>query len=146
MVVTKYRIEFHTQYEQCDLEFSEGLRRTFTSPVCSSRRPDTLKTLVPAFSSPPSSGRRRARIGAYRTATNAPKGWLAGDFDAGLRVPTPPAPRCSVGQIGRATRQLGNNSSTRASDAFPAKPTSRQMVSLTITGLLGRGRKLDTEL
>ena len=78
MIVTKYRIEFHTQYEQCDLEFSEGLRRTFTSLVCSSRRPDTLKTLVPDFSSPPSSGRRRARIGAYRTATNAPKGWLAG--------------------------------------------------------------------
>ena len=138
MIVTKYRIEFHTQYERCDLEFSEGLRRTFTSLVCSSRRPDTLKTLVLDFSSPPSSGRRRARTDAYRTATNAPKGWLAGDFDAGLRVPTPPAPRCSVGQIGRATRQLGNNSSTRASDAFPAKPTSRQMVSLTITGLLGR--------
>ena len=89
MIVTKYPIEFHTQYEQCDLELSEGLRRTFTSLVCSSRRPDTLKTLVPAFSSPPSSGRRRARIGAYRTATIPPKDWLTGNLDSGLHVARP---------------------------------------------------------
>ena len=138
MIVTKYPIEFHTQYEQCDLEFSEGLRRTFTSLVCSSRRPDTLQTLVPDLSLPPASRRQRARIGVYRTATHAPKGWLTENLDAGLRVPTSTAPRCSNGQVGRRTRRLGNKSITGASDTFPAKPTARPMVPLTITGLLGQ--------
>ena len=89
MIVTTYRIEFHTQYERCALEFSEGLRHVFTSLVCSSRRRDTLKTLVPDLSSPPSSGRQRARIGAYRTATIPPQDWLTGNLDSGLHVARP---------------------------------------------------------
>ena len=89
MIVTTYRIEFPTQYERCAWEFSEGLRHVFTSLVCSSRRRDTLKTLVPDRSSPPSSGRQRARTGAYRTATNPPKDWLTGNLDARLRGARP---------------------------------------------------------
>ena len=138
MIVTKYRIQFYTQYERCALEFGAGLRHGCASPVCSSQRPDTLQTLVPDLSSPPASRRQRAGIDAYRTATHAPKGWLTENLDAGLRVPTSTVPRCSNGQIGRRTRRLGNKSITGASDTFPAKPTDRPIVPLTITGLLGQ--------